>query len=157
MAVAYRALGQVGCSVFVTAVHATVAVVVHRAISDVVLIHKIHDGGYGFRIMRCVAVYFDIEDMAASCECVIWSLDFRFVAGAAVVVDRHMVGVGIIDLVCYAGQYSESLAVFGSKLARQSLGGSRQNGIVMLIFLAEIIDAAAHVSHDFKTESSFSP
>ena len=63
-----------------------------------------------------------------------------------------MVGVGIIDLVCYAGQYSESLAVFGSKLARQSLGGSRQNGIVMLIFLAEIIDAAAHVSHDFKTE-----
>ena len=41
--VAFRTLVHVGISTLVSAVHASVAVVVYRAVSDVVFVHQVHD------------------------------------------------------------------------------------------------------------------
>lgn len=103
--------------VFVAAVHATVTVVVDRAIADIVLIHEIYDRGDGVGVVCGVAVDLNIEDVAATGECMVGRFNLGFVSGTAVIVNRHVVGVGIVDLVGDAGDYTERLAVFCSELA----------------------------------------
>ncbi len=94
---------------------------VDRAVSYVVLVHQVHDVGYGLRVVGGVAVDFHIENVSAARQLVVRTFDFCLVAGRAFVVDRHMVGVGVVDFVGDAGEYSEALAVFGCELSRQPL------------------------------------
>lgn len=87
----FGALFQVALSVFVSAVHATVAVVINRAIADVVFVHEVNDVGNSLWIVSGIAVDFYVEDVSTACELVVWSFNFCFVARRALVVDGHVV------------------------------------------------------------------
>ena len=65
VAVANGALLKTLGSILIAAVHTAVAVVVHRAIAHVVLVHQIHDCRDGLGIVGSVAVNLDVEDVAA--------------------------------------------------------------------------------------------
>ena len=93
---AFRACFGVVRGILMAAVHAAVAVVVDGAVSDVVAVHEVYDVGYCLWIVCGVAVYFHIEYMAAACELVVGRFYFGLVAWRAVVVDGHMIGVGIL-------------------------------------------------------------
>ena len=79
LAAATRTFEQLFLCVFVSAIHATVAVVVHRAVAYVVLVHEVYDVHYGLRIVCCIAVNLYVEDVSATCEIVVGSLYFGLV------------------------------------------------------------------------------
>ena len=81
MASAVRAGVEFGRSVLISAVHASVAGMVHRAVSDVVAVHEVDDRCYGIGVVCGVSVDFDIENVAATCKGMVWRLDFGLVAG----------------------------------------------------------------------------
>ena len=94
-----------------TAVHAAVAVVVHRAVADVISVHKVNDRHDRLRIVGRVTIDLDIEDVSATCECVVWSLDLSLVLRGTFIIYRHMVGIRVIILVRNARYDSELLPV----------------------------------------------
>ena len=114
---AVRTFLEVGISVFISAVHAAVAVVVHRAIADVVLVHEIDDGHDGLRVVGRIAVNLHIEDVSATGEGMVRCLDFRLVLRSTFIIYRHMVGVGVVVLVGYAGDDAELLLVCPCELS----------------------------------------
>ena len=132
---------QICRRVLIAALHAAVTVVVYRAVADVVFVHQVNDIGYGFRIVGGVAVYFHIEYVTAARHLVVRSLDFRFMAGRAVVVNGDMIGVGVIDFVSDTLDYAERLAVFGRKFAGQAFGRCGENGEVVVISFGELVGA----------------
>ena len=81
MAVAVGALVEIFGSVLVAAVHAAVAVVVDRAVAHVVLVHEIHDIGNRLGVVGGITVNLDIEDVSATSQFVIRSLDLGLVLG----------------------------------------------------------------------------
>ena len=78
---AFRTYLQRVGGILVTAAHAAVAVVVYRAISDVVLVHKVDDGRNSLGVVGGVAVDFNVEDMATAGKGVIRGFYLGFVAG----------------------------------------------------------------------------
>ena len=111
VAVALRAFFKVLVGILEAAVHAAVPVVVHGAVSHVVFVHEVHYCHDCLRIVGCVSVNFHIEDVAASCQAVVWSLDFSLVLRRAVVIYRDMVGIGVVFLVGDSRNDSEFLPV----------------------------------------------
>ena len=77
--------------ILVTALHAAVAVVIDRAVADVVTVHEIDNVGNSLRIVCGIAVDLHIKYMATACQFMIRSLYFGLVARGAFVVDRHMI------------------------------------------------------------------
>ncbi len=152
MAAAVGACLEFGRCVFITAVHASVAGVVDRAVADVILVHEVYNRGNGVGIVGCVAVDFHIENVSAAGQGMVGCFYFGFVAWRAVVVDGYMVGVGVVDFVGYTGNVAECLAVFGRELAGETFGRCGKNGEVVLVALAEIVHAATHVANNPQTE-----
>ena len=117
VAAAFRAgVERIG-RILVSAVHAAVAVMVDRAVTDVVSVHESYDVGNSLGIVGSVAVDLNIENMSAACEFMIWSLDFGFMLRRTVVVDRHMIRVGVVDLICYAGYNAKRFTVLDGEFA----------------------------------------
>ena len=81
VAVALGALVEVLGSVLVSTIHAAVAIVVNGAVTDVVLVHEVHDIGDGLGVVGGVAVDLDIEDVSATGQLVIRRLDLGLVLG----------------------------------------------------------------------------
>ena len=90
-AAAFGADFEILAGVFVAALHAAVAVMVDRAVADVVFVHQVDDVRDGLGIVGGVAVDLDVEDVAAAGQLVIGRLDFSLMLGRALVVDRHMI------------------------------------------------------------------
>ena len=152
VAVAAGALVEVIGSVLIAAIHAAVAVVVDRTVAHVVLVHQVHDIGDGFGIVGGVTVNLDIEDMSATGQLMVGSLDLGLVLGRALVIDRHVVAVGIIDFVGHSGDFAEVLAVTTGELARETLGRRCQHTVVVLVALAELVDTVAHIGDNLDTQ-----
>ncbi len=108
---AFGAFLKTVCGVFVAAVHAAVAVVVHGAITDVVFVHEVYNVGHCFGIVCGVTVNLHVEYMASACEGMIGSLHLSFVLGRTVIVDGNVVGVGGVDLVGNPGNHTEAFAI----------------------------------------------
>ena len=140
-------LEALGC-VLIATVHAAVTVVVDRAVTDVVLVHKVDNIGNGLGIVGRITIDLDIEDVTATSQLMVGRLDFSLVLGRALIVNRHVVAVGIVDLVGHAGDFSEVFAVATGKLAAESLGRSGQHAVVVLVALAKLVDTVAHIGHD---------
>ena len=134
-AAAFRTFLQMIVSILITAVHAAVAVVVYRTISDVVTVHHVHHAHDYFRIVGSIAVNLYIEDVSASGQVVIRSFHFGLVSCAALVIYRHMIGVSVVIAVCNARQHTELLAVYLGEASGQSLCRCSQYTVVMLISL----------------------
>ena len=143
---------QVGISILVAAVQTAVAVVVHRTVAHVVLVHHVYHACDDRRVVGSIAVYFYIEDVAATGQVVVRSLDLSLLQRCTLVVYRHMVGVGIVITVGNARDDAKLLAVLLGKLAAQALGWSSQHGVVVVILLAEFVGTVAHVGHDLQTQ-----
>lgn len=80
-AVAMRTLFKVFLRILISAVHATVAVMVHGAVADVVLVHKVDNIGDCLGIVGRITVDFHIENMSAAGQGMIRRLDLCLVAG----------------------------------------------------------------------------
>lgn len=102
-AAAFGAFVQMVCCVFVATIQTAVAVMVYRAVADIVFIHHVDHLHDHFRVVGGVAVYFHIEDMAAACQCVVRGFYFCFMAGATFVIYRDMVGIRVIIAVGNTG------------------------------------------------------
>ena len=143
--VALRALMQIFGGVLISAVQATVTVVVDRAVANVVLVHQVNDVHDSLWVVGGIAIDFDVEDVSASCNLVVRSLNLGLVLGAALVVYRHMVAIGVINLVGHSRNLTKVLAVASSESSSESLGWSCEHAVVVLVVLAELVDALAHV------------
>ena len=133
VAVTLGTLGEIFLSILVAAIHATVTVVIDRAIADVILIHEINDITDSLGVVGSIAVNLHIEYVTASSEFVIGSLDLSLVARGALVVDGDVIGVGIINFVGHTGYDAKRATVTRSEFARKALGRSRKDGEVVLI------------------------
>ena len=63
-----------------------------------------------------------------------------------------MVAVGIIDLVGHTGDFAEVLAVTAGELAAEALGRRSKNTVIVLIALAELVNAITHIGNDLDTQ-----
>ena len=133
MTVAVGALLKALGGILVAAVHATVAVVVDRAVTHVVLVHEVHNIGNCLGVVGGITVNLDVEDVATTGQFVIGSLNLGLVLGRALVIDRHVVAVGVIDLVGHTGDLAEVLTVAASEFAAEALGGRGKDAIVVLV------------------------
>lgn len=127
MAVTLGTLGEIFLRILVAAIHATVTVVIDRAIADVILIHEVNDVADSLGIVGCISVNLHIEYVTASREFMIGSLDLSLVARRALVVDGDVIGVGIINLVGHTGYDTKRATVTRSEFARKALGRSRKD------------------------------
>ena len=125
---------------------------VYRAVTDIELVHHVHDVHHGLGVVCGIAVYLHVEDVSATGECMVRSLHLSLVQGRALVVNGHMVGVGIVVLVSNAGDDAELLLVELGKAAGKTLGRSGQNAVVMLVAVAELQHTVAHVGDYLQTQ-----
>ena len=152
VAMALGALMQVVGGILVSTIHAAVAVMVHRAVAHVVLVHEIHDVGNCLGIMGGITINLHIEDVASTRELVVGSLDLGLVFGRALVIDRHMVAVGVINLVGHTGNLAKVLAVAARELAGKPLCGRCQDAVVVAVTLAELVGTVAHIGDDLDAQ-----
>ena len=73
--------GQFGLGILVTAVHTAVAIVIHRAVAYVVLVHQIDNIHNRLRVVCRIAINLDVEDVTTASEVVIGSLNLGLVLG----------------------------------------------------------------------------
>ena len=143
---------QVIGRIFIAAVHAAVAVVVYRAVSNVVLVHQVHNVHDGLRVVGGIAVNLHIEDVSTACEGMVGSFNLGFVLGAALVVHWHMVAVGVVNLVGDSWNFAKVLTVAACELAGKSLGWCGEHAVVVLVFQAELVDAFTHVAYNLQAK-----
>ena len=152
MASAVRTFCDSFLRILESAVHAAVAVVVYRAVSDIISVHEVHDAHNSLRVVCRISVDLDIEDVSAACESVVWTLDLSLVLWSTFVIYRHMVRVCIVILVCHAGDDAELLLVTACETACKALCRGCEHAVVVLVCLAELVDLAAHEGHDAESE-----
>ena len=133
-------------------VKATVAVVVNRAVTDVILVHHIHHAHYCLGVVCSVTVNLYIEDVATACEVMIRSLNLGLMARTALEVYRYVVAVCIVVTVGNTLDDTVTLAVAACETAREALGWSSKDTIVVLVLLGEVVCTVTHVSDDAQTE-----
>ena len=73
--------GEFLVCIFVSTLHATIAIVIHRAVTNVVLVHEIDDIHDSLRVVGSIAINLNIEDVSATSEVVIGSLDLGLMLG----------------------------------------------------------------------------
>lgn len=152
LASALRARLQSLLRSLVTAVKAAYTVVVDTSVAHIVLVHKVDDFHNSLGVMRRVAVHLHVEDMTPAREDVIRGLDLGLLLRRAVVVHGNVVGVGVVLLVGHAGNDTVLLLVDLRELTGQALGGSRQDGVVMLVLVTVFVDLLVHVGDDPQAE-----
>ena len=87
----FRTYLQLIVSILITTIHATVAVVVHRTITHIQLIHHVYHAHNHLRIMRCITIDLHIEDMSTTCHLMIGSLHLGLMTSRALVIHGHMI------------------------------------------------------------------
>ena len=93
-----------------------------------------------------IAVNLDIEDMPAASELVVRSLYLRLELRRAVVVDRHMVGVGVVLFVGHSFDDAVFLPVHLGELTGKAFCRRRKDRVVMLVLLTVTVDLIPHMS-----------
>ena len=63
-----RTFVKMSCCILISAVHATVAVVVYRAIAHIVFIHHIYDALNNLWVVGSIAINLNIEDVTTTCK-----------------------------------------------------------------------------------------
>ena len=135
MRVANRTFGQTFSCILISAIHAAVAIVVHRTIADIIFVHQIHDLHDGFGIVRSITIDFHIENMATAGKVVLRTLNLSLMTRRAVVLYGYVVGVGIIILIRYARNNTEIFLIALGETAGETFCWRSENRIVMLILL----------------------
>ena len=82
---------QLLLGILIAAIHTAVAVVVHRAVADVVLVEKVYDIHNRLWVVSCVTVNLHIEDVTTTSQCVVWCLNLSLVLWRAAVIYWDMV------------------------------------------------------------------
>ena len=152
LAVAVRALVQIVFGVLEAAVEAAVAVVVHAAVADVVLVHQVDNLHDGLGVVGGVAVNLYIEDVAGVFVLVVRALDLGLMLGSAMIVHRNVAGVGVVVFVGDSREDTEDFLVPLGEFSGKTLGGSCKEGEVVLEGLGEAVDLLGHVGNDAKSE-----
>ena len=152
VAVALGALVEAFGGILIAAVHATVAVVVDRAVTHVILIHKVNHIGNGLGIVSRVSIDLDVEDVTAAGQLVVGRLDFGLMLWRALVINGNVVTVGVINLVGNSGDLTEVLAVAAGELAAEPLGRRGKHAIVVTVALAELVNAVTHIGYNLDAQ-----
>ena len=138
--------------ILMAAVHATVAVVVHRTIAHIEFVHQIDHLADSLRIVGSIAIDLDIEDVAATCQIVIRSLYLSLMTDRTLVVNGHMVRVGVVILVGHTRDDAIALLVDAGETSRQTFGRSSKHRVVVLVAIGELADLLLHEGDDLKTK-----
>lgn len=77
-ATAVRTYFQIRGGILKSTIHASVAVVVDRAIAYIIFVHEVYYIRNCFRIVGGIAIDLDIEYVSATCHFVVRPLDFSF-------------------------------------------------------------------------------
>ena len=85
-----RTFRQVLTRILISAVKTPVAVMVYAAVTDIVLVHKVHDTHDGLRIVRRIPVNLHIEYMSAPLKLMIRPFDFRLMLRSAMEINRNV-------------------------------------------------------------------
>ena len=125
---------------------------VHGTIAHVELVHHIHHAHDDLGIMCSITVDLHVEDVSATCQIVIRSLDLGLMTGRALVIYRHMVGVGVIVAIRDTRNDTELLTILLRELTAEALGRCSQHRIVMMITITELVHSITHVSDDLQTQ-----
>ena len=113
--------------IFMATVHAAVAVVVDRTIAHVELVHQIDHLADSLGIVGSIAINLDIEDVAAASQIVIRCLNLSLMTDRALVVNRHVVRVGVVVLVGHTRDDAIALLVDAGETARKTFGWSSEH------------------------------
>lgn len=128
---ALRALMLIGVGILISAERAVVSVMVDRAVSDIVFVHEVYNLADGLGIVCRISIDLHVEDMSSACEFVVRRLNLGFMSRRAAVIDRHMVGVGVIIFVGNSGYHSEGGSVALGESPRKSFSRGREYRIIM--------------------------
>lgn len=90
MSVTMRTFRQVLTRILISAVKTPVAVMVYAAVTDIVLVHKVHDIHDGLRIVRRIPVNLHIEYMSAPLKLMIRPFDLRLMLRSAMEINRNV-------------------------------------------------------------------
>src|SRR5574344_384119 len=90
MAMTMRTFRKSLSSILITTIQTTVAIMVHTAVTDIVLIHKIDNIHDSLRIMGSIPVDFHIENMSATLKIMIRSLHFSLMLRSTMEINRNM-------------------------------------------------------------------
>ena len=131
--------------ILIATIHATVAIVVYRAIAHIELVHHIHHTHDDLRIMSSITINLYVEDMSTTCHFMIRSLNFCLMTSGALVVYRYVVGIGIIIAICDTRNNAKLLTILLRELTTQALCGCGKHGVVVMILLTEVVDALTHI------------
>ena len=118
---------------------------VHRAVANVVLVHQVNYVHDGLWVVGGIAVNLNIKDVSTASNLVVRCLNLGLVLGTALVVYGHVVTVSVVNLVGDTGKLTKVLTVATCELATEALGWSCEDTVVVLILLAVLVDALAHV------------
>ena len=138
--------------IFVAAVHTAVAVVVNAAVAHVQLVHHVNHAHNNLWVVCSVAVNLYVEYVSAASHIVVRSLNLSLVACRALVVNGHVVRVGVIVAIGNTWNHAKLFAILLCEFSAQSLGWCGQHAVVMVESLAELIHALAHVSYYLKSQ-----
>ena len=138
--------------ILVAAVHTAVAVVVHAAVAHIQLVHHVNHTHNHLWIVSSVAINLYVEDVSATGQVVIRSLNLGLVARATLIIYGHVVRVGIVIAIGYAWHHTKLLAVLLGELSTQALGRCSQYRVVMMVTLAEFVRTVAHIGHNLHTQ-----
>ena len=72
---------QLGLGILVAAVHTAVAVVIYRAVADIVLVHQIYDIHNRLRVVCRIAINLDVEDVTTASQVVVGGLNLGLMLG----------------------------------------------------------------------------
>ena len=137
--------------ILIAAIHTAITVMVHATIAHIQLVHHVNNAHDNLWIVGGIAVDFDIENMTATRHLVIRSLDFGLMSRTTFIINGHMVRISIVIAVGDAGDDAELLAVTLGKLTTQAFGRCCKHGLVMMIALAEVVDALSHIAHNLQS------
>ena len=139
-------------SILVSAVHASVTVMVHAAVAHVQLVHHVDYAHDDLWVVCGISVDLHVEDMSAACNLMVRCLHFCLMSCRAFVIHRYVVGVGVIVAVGDARYASEFLSVLLCEFSAEAFRRCGEYGVVMMITFAEVVYALSHVFDNFQAQ-----
>ena len=85
--------------------------------------------------MCCITVDLHVEYVSAAGQGMVRTLDLGLVLRSTFVVDRHVVGVGVVILVCYTRDYAELLLVSSCETSCKTFSRSREHTVIVSVGL----------------------
>ena len=125
---------------------------VYTAVTHIQLVHHVNHAHNYLWVVGSIAVNLYVEDVSTTSQVVVRCLNLGLVACTTFIIYGHVVRVGIVIAIGYAGHDTKLLTVLLGKLSAQAFGWCGQYRVVVVVALAELVSTVAHVSNNLHTQ-----